>query len=160
MVETVDSAAHAQALESALARRSGGRRRLQVYLQVNTSGEQSKHGFAPADLVSEALAIEASCPSLDVQGLMTIGSIAASTAKDGPNREFRLLDELRAQLQARLSRTLELSMGMSEDFEQAVLPCACSSCHNPVDYNGQHQYPCGCAALRSPIEVSTYDVTM
>jgi PLP dependent protein len=96
-----------------------------VHVQVNTSGEASKSGCAPgADTVALCRAVEKDCPGLELLGLMTIGAIArsAATTPENENEDFVCLKE-QAELVAKelgLERTLELSMGMSEDFEGAV----------------------------------------
>ncbi|KAI0601790.1 hypothetical protein F4775DRAFT_352940 [Biscogniauxia sp. FL1348] len=103
---------------------------LNIHVQVNTSGEPTKSGCAPGpDTVALCRLVEESLPHLRLLGLMTIGAIARSvatnttTTEDGNgNPDFACLREQR-DLVARvlaLSRPLELSMGMSEDFEGAV----------------------------------------
>jgi uncharacterized pyridoxal phosphate-containing UPF0001 family protein len=54
---------------------------------------------------------------------MTIGAIARSRESDIPNEDFLTLKRVRDEVAQRVgidSDQLELSMGMSEDFEQAV----------------------------------------
>jgi pyridoxal phosphate enzyme (YggS family) len=130
-VESVDSVKLAQLLEKAAAARgqSGGGEGgeggkggelppLHVYVQVNTSGEEQKGGVAPGE--SEALVrfIVEQCPHLRVLGLMTIGKLGevASEYFD------RLVSEREAVAQALgvEPASLELSMGMSSDFELAT----------------------------------------
>lgn len=108
-----------------------------VHVQVNTSGEASKSGCAPgADVVALCRLVAAECPHLRLLGLMTIGAIArsAATTPETENEDFRVLREQRDLVAAELgaagllprreseegSRELELSMGMSEDFEGAI----------------------------------------
>ncbi|OCT46090.1 hypothetical protein CLCR_00485 [Cladophialophora carrionii] len=110
--------------------RNGWEDKLRVFIQVNTSGEDSKSGLEPgsAELVSLAKLIrsEASCPNLHLQGLMTIGAIARSraTTKETENEDFITLRATRDKIAEEIGLTdkdeLELSMGMSEDFESAV----------------------------------------
>ena len=99
--------------------------KLNIHIQVNTSGEESKSGCAPGDeTVSLCRAIVDSCPSLNLLGLMTIGAIARSkaTTPETENEDFVTLKEQRDLVvrELGLDRELELSMGMSEDFEGAV----------------------------------------
>lgn len=104
--------------------------KLRVFIQVNTSGEDSKSGLEPhsSDLLSLAKLIRSndSCPNLHLQGLMTIGAIARSkaTTKETENEDFITLRETRDKIAEELEiedkEELELSMGMSEDFESAV----------------------------------------
>ncbi|KAM0323030.1 hypothetical protein ACHAQA_009129 [Verticillium albo-atrum] len=99
--------------------------KLNVHVQVNTSGEDAKSGAAPGDETVELCrAVEAECPALHLLGLMTIGAIARSkaTTPETENEDFAALKAQRDLVREALGldRTLELSMGMSEDFEGAV----------------------------------------
>ncbi|KAJ3226349.1 hypothetical protein HK099_005057 [Clydaea vesicula] len=47
--------------------------KLKVYIQVNTSGEESKSGINPNDAVQFAKHVITECHFLDLAGLMTIG---------------------------------------------------------------------------------------
>ncbi|KAK7746657.1 hypothetical protein SLS53_001842 [Cytospora paraplurivora] len=101
---------------------------LGVHVQVNTSGEETKSGCAPgADVVALCRHVLAECPHLKLLGLMTIGAIARSVATPpgGENEDFELLRAQRDLVAGELGellagRELELSMGMSEDFEGAI----------------------------------------
>jgi PLP dependent protein len=92
---------------------------LRVLVQVNTSGEAAKGGFAPDGLEDEVgRVLELS--SLRVEGLMTM---APFTDDERVLRStFAGLRELRDRLEGALAgfRGRELSMGMSNDFELAV----------------------------------------
>jgi uncharacterized pyridoxal phosphate-containing UPF0001 family protein len=74
--------------------------------------------------VSLCQAIVKDCPNLHLLGLMTIGAIARSvaTTAENENDDFVLLREQRDLVakELGLERELELSMGMSEDFEGAI----------------------------------------
>lgn len=99
--------------------------KLNIHVQVNTSGEENKSGCAPgADVVSLCRAIVTDCPSLHLLGLMTIGAIARSvaTTAETENEDFKVLAGQRDLVvkELGLEYELELSMGMSEDFEGAV----------------------------------------
>ena len=93
-------------------------RSLAVLLQVNTSGEASKGGYSPEQLVDEVGAV-LELPHLEVRGLMTM---APFTEDSGLVRAtFRRLRELHEQLQGIGNYTgTELSMGMTNDFEIAI----------------------------------------
>lgn len=102
---------------------------LNVYLQVNTSGEESKSGLSPSDsaaaVVELAKHISEHCDRLAVLGLMTIGSWDASHTDDPDNPDFAALKRVREDLkqqgiQGKDGKELELSMGMSADFVQAI----------------------------------------
>ena len=90
---------------------------LQVCLQVNVSGEASKSGVAPAELLPLARAV-AALPQVRLRGLMAIPEpIDDPVAQRGPHRMLReLLDSLNAE-----GLGLDtLSMGMSADLEAAI----------------------------------------
>lgn len=100
--------------------------KLNVHVQVNTSGEESKSGCAPgADTVELCRLVTEKCPNLNLLGLMTIGAIARSvaTTAENENEDFICLREQRDLVARELgldAAQLELSMGMSEDFEGAI----------------------------------------
>lgn len=101
--------------------------RLRVYVQVNTSGEVNKAGIEPAAAPGLARFIREKCPRLKLQGVMTIGAIARSkaTTPENENEDFVCLRETRDRIVSELGLSgedaeLELSMGMSSDFEGAI----------------------------------------
>jgi pyridoxal phosphate enzyme (YggS family) len=106
----------------------GVERLLRVFVQVNTSGEEAKSGVEPGEpAVTLCRFIQDKCPRLKLQGLMTIGAIARSkaTSPGFENEDFLCLRETRDLVQKELDigaedDQLELSMGMSEDFEGAI----------------------------------------
>ncbi|KAI2466084.1 hypothetical protein F4781DRAFT_406795 [Annulohypoxylon bovei var. microspora] len=98
--------------------------KINIHIQINTSGEPSKSGCAPGPpAIALCRLVEASA-HLHLLGLMTIGAIARSvaTTPEGENEDFVVLREQRdlVQQELGLDRELELSMGMSEDFEGAI----------------------------------------
>jgi len=89
-----------------------------VLLEVNTSGESTKHGFGPDELLAAAARV-AVLPNLRLDGLMTIGPFTVD--RDRVRRSFEVLRNLRDGVERTLGRPLRhLSMGMSDDFEIAV----------------------------------------
>jgi pyridoxal phosphate enzyme (YggS family) len=89
-----------------------------VCLQVNTSGEESKHGWTAAGIIGDSDAI-AACGSIPVLGLMTMAAWGTDAGTARPS--FILLRETRDLLRGRTGLPLpDLSMGMSADFESAV----------------------------------------
>ena len=93
---------------------------LNLCLQVNVSGEDSKSGVAPAELPALAAAV-AALPAARVRlrGLMAIPEPAQDPgAQRAPHR---LLADLAAALRAQGLALDTLSMGMSADLEAAVL---------------------------------------
>ena len=90
-----------------------------VLLQVNVSGEESKHGVEPGD-VRELLVEASSLPCVEVRGLMTMAPFGRP---EDARWVFRSLRELATSLSAlRLNGVEldELSMGMTNDFKVAV----------------------------------------
>ena len=99
------------------AQRPPGLPPLQVCLQVNTSGEASKSGVAPADTLALARAVIA-LPNLRLRGLMAIP--APAIGFDAQRPAHRALRELLESLRAQGLALDTLSMGMSADLEAAV----------------------------------------
>jgi pyridoxal phosphate enzyme (YggS family) len=117
MVETVDSEKLASRLDAAAA--GAGRPPLAVLVQINTSGEASKHGVAPADAPALAAHVAARCAHLRLAGLMTIGQPDYTSRPEN----FERLAACRRAVAAATGLPeagLELSMGMSGDFEAAI----------------------------------------
>ncbi|MCS6711413.1 YggS family pyridoxal phosphate-dependent enzyme [Brachybacterium sp. EF45031] len=114
VVESVDR----DDLVEALARRAElADRELRVMVQVNTSGEDSKGGYAPtAEAVARAAEAMAATGRLHPVGLMTIG--AHTEDPEAVRASLALLRRLRDEV-ARPGLT-ELSMGMSGDLEMAI----------------------------------------
>jgi pyridoxal phosphate enzyme (YggS family) len=120
VVETVDSESLARKLNAAVAAHRPDRI-LNVFVQVNTSGEESKSGVDPgAQVLALSRLIHEQCPLLKLSGLMTIGA-PDYTCTD---RDFGCLRECRTMVAKELhldESELELSMGMSSDFEAAIV---------------------------------------
>ncbi len=94
--------------------------RIDVLLEVNVSGDASKHGLTEDEL-PRLLEKAAECSRLHVRGLMTMAA-----REGGPvvaQRNFSALRVLRDQFSDQVSPNInlkELSMGMSGDFETAI----------------------------------------
>ena len=87
-------------------------------LEVNTSGEASKYGMPPDEVLSSAEALF-KLPGITLRGLMTI----ALPNKVMAQEEFRQLRNLLETLKPIApdpSKLTELSMGMSSDFREAI----------------------------------------
>jgi pyridoxal phosphate enzyme (YggS family) len=91
---------------------------LKIFLQVNTSGEEAKGGMRPEDCPSVASHIQTHCPKLSLEGVMTIGAFDRDPSL--PNPDFIALTQVAQTLTQTLGKPMELSMGMSGDFEQAI----------------------------------------
>lgn len=118
-VETLDSESKANKLNSS--RESVGAL-LNVFIQVNSSREEQKSGIIELkDIIALAKHIESNCKNLKLMGLMTIGSIESSKSTSADeNQDFKTLVEFRDQVSQELGRDLELSMGMSSDYMEAI----------------------------------------
>ena len=97
--------------------RPAGRPALQVCIQVNVSGEQSKSGVAPEQAVALAESI-AQLPALRLRGLMAIPE-PTPDAELQRNR-FRAVREVHDEIVRRGIGLDTLSMGMSDDLESAI----------------------------------------
>ncbi len=86
----------------------------EILLQVNASGEESKHGFTPEEVLSQFEAID-QLPNIEVKGLMTMAPLTEN--REVIRKTFRELRELRDTLPRRLEH---LSMGMSSDYREAI----------------------------------------
>jgi len=120
-VQTLDSLALAERL-SRLCLDAG--RGLDVMIQVNVSGEESKAGVTPREAIALATATQA-LPALTVTGFMTIGlnspdeeAVRAGYARLAALRDEALIRSERGELPLR--EAWELSMGMSHDLEWAI----------------------------------------
>lgn len=94
--------------------------RFPVLLEVNVSGDESKHGFAPGELEALWPAL-AALVHLEIRGLM--GMAALEGGVDVARQNFQSLRECRDRLQKSDPKGIalaELSMGMSGDFEVAI----------------------------------------
>ncbi len=90
---------------------------LNVCIQVNVSGEASKDGIAPANVLDYAQAISA-LPRLRLRGLMTIPSLTHDEALQ--RQQFHILRLAYEALQQAGIPVDTLSMGMSADFAAAI----------------------------------------
>jgi len=91
---------------------------LNLCLQVNVAGETAKAGVAPADLPALAAAV-AALPRVRLRGLMCIPPEEADAARQ--RAWFARLRQLLQSLNNSGARLDTLSMGMSADFEAAIL---------------------------------------
>ena len=90
-----------------------------ILLEVNIGGEESKSGFAP-DGVYAAAEKALTCPHVRVLGLMTIPPVEQE--KHGNVPFFREVHRLYVDINSKLYHNsfVYLSMGMSDDFEDAI----------------------------------------
>lgn len=91
---------------------------LQVCIAVNVSGQASKSGIKPEEVMALAGAI-AALPKLTLRGLMCIPEPADNLCDQ--RKPFALLRSLWEDLQKKGYPVDTLSMGMSDDLEAAIL---------------------------------------
>ena len=94
--------------------------KIDCFIQVNTSGEESKHGMAPNEVLPFVNEL-GSFPYINVAGLMTMAPNTDDTTvlRQSFARLRELSEEVRA-LNLPYAPCKELSMGMSNDFEIAI----------------------------------------
>lgn len=140
MIETIDSKKLADLIDKAIDRHKADSsdagdvqlgfidhqqqpsEQLNCLIQVNTSQEDQKNGVQPEEVASLAEHIVKECRWLRLAGLMTIGKLDGWN-EPGPNKDFLKLYEVRDTVAQHLCiehDQLELSMGMSSDFEEAI----------------------------------------
>jgi len=114
-IHTVERAKIARRLND---QRPDGMAPLNICLQVNISGEASKAGILPTEVLDLADAISV-LPRLRLRGLMAIP--APSEGIDAQRKPFKALKDLWEELKDTYPELDTLSMGMSGDLEAAVL---------------------------------------
>ncbi len=117
LIHSADSLRLLQALSEAAV---AIQHRVLLLLEINISGDATKHGFTPNEIELHLPAI-ATLPNLEIQGLMGMASLEGDL--DQARQDFARLRKLRDRLK-RIAPTQikldELSMGMSGDFEIAI----------------------------------------
>jgi hypothetical protein len=117
LIHSIDSLRLAERL-SAAGEREGTA--TEILIEVNTSGEASKHGLDPA-AVEDLCRRIAPLPALRIRGLMSVGPWVQQTAVVA--KAFETLRLLRDRIAAARIEGISmehLSMGMSDDFETAI----------------------------------------
>jgi len=113
-VHTIDRLKIAQRLSE---QRSVELKPLNVCIQVNISGEKSKSGVNRDEALALARQI-IKLPNIQLRGLMTLP--ASSNNLDQQRKPFRILKELKDEIQSQGIELDTLSMGMSNDMEAAI----------------------------------------
>ena len=92
-----------------------------ILLQVNVSGEESKHGFDPSDM-NEVIDKIGSMEGLRLHGLMTMAPIQEyeGQAREVFAKTYSLYESLRDTVQDKSCWNV-LSMGMSQDYRYAIM---------------------------------------
>jgi PLP dependent protein len=116
VIESVDSLRLAEELDK---RCRGLDKIMDVFLQVNTSGEEQKFGVDPTDLASLIQSL-IKMDHIRITGLMTIGPLVDDEQQI--RQAFKKLAQLRDSIKGKFpSLSLEyLSMGMSSDYRIAI----------------------------------------
>lgn len=92
-----------------------------ILLEVNTSGEESKFGL-PLDGAMTMCGLISALPNLRIRGLMTVGPLVSDSVIIGA--AFAKLRILKHEIEASRIENVSmehLSMGMSDDFEIAII---------------------------------------
>lgn len=113
-IQTVDRLSLAEKLQKRLAYEN---KSIDIFLQFNTSNEESKFGMQPEHAIAFAQQVK-KLDRLNIKGLMTIGLFSAETEK--VRKCFRILKNIQTELLETGIAATELSMGMSGDLEIAI----------------------------------------
>ncbi|XP_011702292.1 PREDICTED: proline synthase co-transcribed bacterial homolog protein [Wasmannia auropunctata] len=123
VIETVNSDKLANALNNSWPKfRKSDDSKLNVMVQVNTSQEEEKNGCDIEQVSTLVKYVIENCPNLKLMGIMTIGKFGYDI-KNGPNPDFLCLIKCREKIRDELGidmKDIELSMGMSNDYEHAI----------------------------------------
>lgn len=122
IVETVHSEKLADNLNKQWPKYRKSDEKLPVMVQINTSAEEAKNGIEPSETTKVVEYVLKNCPNLDFKGLMTIGQYDYDVSQ-GPNPDFLTLVKCRQEVCENLNldiNNVELSMGMSTDYEHAI----------------------------------------
>ena len=119
MIHSVDSLRLAQVIEKEAVKKDVDH--VDVLLEVNVSGEESKYGMTPAE-VEEQIDQFLDLKRVRIRGFMTVAPFAEDPEEVRPY--FKRLKQLSVDIQ---NKTIDnnidvglLSMGMSGDFEAAI----------------------------------------
>jgi len=117
LIHAVDSVRLAEQIQADAKR---GQLCVDILLEVNVAGEESKYGFAPAEIPDAVQQI--SCfPNTRICGLMTIAPFVENSEENRPI--FRNLQQLSVDIKGKNIDNVSmgvLSMGMTGDFEVAI----------------------------------------
>ncbi|PTK08450.1 YggS family pyridoxal phosphate-dependent enzyme [Mammaliicoccus sciuri] len=94
---------------------------VKCFVQVNVSGEESKHGISPDDVIPFIHELK-DFKHIEIVGLMTMAPLTEDKIKLRQYfNQLRLLKEKVQSLNLSYAPCTELSMGMSNDFNEAIL---------------------------------------
>lgn len=115
LFENIHSIDRPKIAESVALELRKNKRKINLFVQVNTGEEPQKSGVAPRE-VGSFIKLCREDLKLDIYGLMCIPPLT-----EDPTNHFEMLSKLACE-----NSVLHLSMGMSEDFERAI---ACGATH-------------------------------
>ena len=115
LIESVDSLKLLHRLDNIAG--DEGKKALPVYLQVNAGHDEAKFGFDPDELLKVILEL-ADMQHLCIAGVMTIAPLTSDEQR--LRACFRTARQVRDALRAQVPTCVDLSMGMTDDFELAV----------------------------------------
>jgi len=120
LFDTIDSVDSLKVASRIGSRCEYSQKEMSVLLEVNTSEEKTKSGFSPENIELMLACIEVS--GISVKGLMTIGP--RTTNENKIRKAFQslnlLMENINDQISPDTDPLIELSMGMSNDYEIAV----------------------------------------
>jgi len=122
VVETVNSEKVANKLDNAMTNNFSNdddeqqQQLLDIFVQVNTSGEESKSGVSIDESIELCKHVIQNCKRLNLKGIMTIGAPGDVDCLESLGK----CRELVADALSLNPLDIELSMGMSGDFENAI----------------------------------------
>lgn len=115
-IQTVDSVKLAKEISKEATKNN---RIISIFIQVNTSGESSKSGVSPSEVLTIVKEIM-NFSGISIDGLMTIPAILDEN-EEQLRKEFQLLVEIKNTIESHLSLHLShLSMGMTNDYMIAL----------------------------------------
>jgi pyridoxal phosphate enzyme (YggS family) len=110
MIQSINSYELAEAINKR------AKKPIRCLIEINSSGEETKHGMNPEIAIDTYLKIKENLPNINLQGVMTIG---AHTDDEKAIREsFRKTYKIFEKLKPYGAKIC--SMGMSNDFEIAI----------------------------------------
>lgn len=117
VIQSVDSMRLAEALSAEAVRLN---RVARIYLQINVAHDENKFGFSPDDFLNICAVIQ-QLPAIQIEGLMTIGKLDASSADtQSAFQSLKLLFDQAVEKNIFATQNPQLSMGMSGDYALAL----------------------------------------
>ena len=114
LFDTIDSIHSVKIAKKISKRLMAVNKKIECLVEVNTSGDNTKHGFLPTE--TEEIIDCVSIENLNICGLMTLGPRSQDPYKT--RKSFSLLRNIMIKINSRMrnKKLKELSMGMSGDY--------------------------------------------